>query len=80
MRGPELHKLLVPRPEPFSVPAGRALVAGEAEGADGSEKGTGAPRAPGAGETQEGTGARRQFASGGYQVHNGCAAAPVVVG
>lgn len=80
MRGPELHILLVPRPEPFSVPAGRALVAGVAEGADGSGKGAGAPRAPAADETREGTGARRQFASGGYQVHNGCAAAPAVVG
>lgn len=75
MRGPEFHTLLVTRPAPL----GRSLVGGAVENpvtvGDPS-----AGHAPPAVEPREGAGSRRQFASGGYQVHNGRPAAPVVLG
>lgn len=78
MRGPELHTLLVTRPAPLSPSAGRALAGarGESQANDPSSHEDEAPRA----EPRESVYSRRQFASGGYQVHNGRPAAPVILG
>jgi hypothetical protein len=75
MRGPELHTLLVTRPAPLC----RSLVGGAAETPVIGDDPSGGHRAPAA-EPREGVASRRQLASGGYQVHNGRPAAPVVLG
>ena len=83
MRGPELHTLLVSRPDPLGSTAGRTLLAGGTSDDGATPSGDPADahhRAPGAGEARDGLASRRQFASGGYQVHNGRPAAPVVIG
>lgn len=79
MRGPALHTALVSPTDPRLAPPGPAPRMGSAEGST-SVGDRGSRRAPGAGESEGGFGARRQFASGGYQVHNGRPAAPVVIG
>ena len=72
MRGPELHTLLVTRPDPLSPTPGRSA------GAAGAGPVTvGDPSGGHMGPAIE---PRRQLASGGYQVHNGRPVAPVVVG
>ena len=75
MRGPELHTLLVTPP----APVGRSLVGGGVEMPVTVGDLSGGHTAPGV-EPREGVASRRQFASGGYQVHNGRPAAPVVIG
>jgi hypothetical protein len=81
MRGPELHTLLVTRPAPLSAAVGRSPVGGAVE----NRVAVGDPPPPGrhaapAVEPLEGIAPHRQFASGGYQVHNGRPAAPVILG
>jgi hypothetical protein len=72
MRGPELHTLLVIRPDPIAGGAGRTPASGAGEAPQTSPDRSG--------DAREGIASRRQFASGGYQVHNGRPAAPVVIG
>ena len=80
MRGPELHTLLVARPDPLAPPAGRPPAgAGPATPLPPADPSPGGRQAPAA-EPQEGVAPRRPFASGGYQVHNGRPVASVVVG
>ena len=81
MRGPELHTLLVIRPAPLSPSVDRLPAAGsrgEGQAVDPPSHDDVAPRSE---PPREGVvSSRRQFASGGYQVHNGRPAAPVILG
>ena len=82
MRGPELHTLLVTRPDPLPATAGRTLAGGVGEvSAPSDDPSSGCHTSP-ATEPREGVASRRwrYLASGGYQVHNGRPAAPVVIG
>ena len=76
MRGPELHTLFVTRPDTLPATAGRTALAG---GVDEVSVPCGDPPSSG-GHAAPGVASRRQFASGGYQVHNGRPVAPVVIG
>jgi hypothetical protein len=83
MRGPELHTLLVSRPDPLPATAGRTPASGAAgSSAPGGEPSSSGGHAPPATEPRDGIASRRwrYLASGGYQVHNGRPAAPVVNG
>jgi hypothetical protein len=82
MRGPELHTLLVTRPDPLPDTAGRTLARGVGEDSVPCDGPSSDCHSTPAAEPRDGVATRRlrYLASGGYQVHNGRPAAPVVIG